>query len=441
MKFNSILYQQITSNIRASQRRVVVTGMGIVSPLGVGKSSFKNLINSESGISSYTPEYDFPSKVAARVPTSEYNPYSYEPFIPLDYMTKGDLRSMPLFIQYAIATATMALKDAGLDKLTEDQKERMGVCFGSGIGSLLDTGNVWDNLKQNKYSKITPFYVPRILTNMAAGHISIRFGLQGPNHSVSTACTTGAHSLGDAFRFIQYGDADIMVAGGTEASIHELSLAGFSRAKSLSTKYNASPKESSRPFDSNRDGFVIGEGAGAVILEELTHAKARGATIYAELKGYGLSGDAYHMTAPHESGRGAIKAMKRALETGGVEAAQVDYINAHATSTEKGDAIENFAIKQVFQDSLDKLAVSSNKGAIGHLLGAAGAVEAIFTILSIYESILPPTLNLHNPGEPNEDFNLNYVPLIAQKNANLKIALSNSFGFGGTNASLCFSKF
>lgn len=440
----------------SGRRRVVVTGLGVVTPLGVGvKGVFERLVEGKGGVVQYEPRLssqvkvvdegevvNVPSKVAGLVPRPGCNPYKFTEFRASEWVNVEGERLQSPFIQFALSATRQALEDAEWVNVTDKDKERTGVCFGSGIGSLLDSISTWNTLEKRGYSRVSPFYVPRILTNMAAGHISIQYGFQGPNHSVSTACTTGAHSIGDAFRFIQYGDAEVMVAGGSEASINALSMSGFARARSLSTKFNHSPLEASRPFDRDRDGFVIGEGAGAVVLEELCHAQNRGARIYAELKGYGLTGDAHHITSPPDSGLGAQRAMKRALETAGMSAAQIDYVNAHATSTGKGDAIENFAIKQVFPGRDSSLAVSSSKGSIGHLLGAAGAVEAIFTILALHQGILPPTLNLHNPGDPKSDFTFNYVPIHAQTpKIKPRAALTNSFGFGGTNASLCFTSF
>ncbi|KAI9845243.1 MAG: putative PKS/NRPS-like protein biosynthetic cluster [Sclerophora amabilis] len=337
------------------------------------------------------------------------------------------------------------MDDAGWIPTSNEEQEATGVCLGSGIGSLDDAYDSSVAFEKSGYKKISPLFVPRLLINLAAGHLSMIHGLKGPNHAVTTACTTGAHSIGDASRFIAFGDADVMVAGGSESCIHPLAIAGFARAKSLATEYNDRPEAASRPFDRDRCGFVIGEGAGVLVLEELEHAKARGARIYAEMRGYGTSGEAYHMTAPRESGEGAFLAMKRALKNAKTPPSSIDYINAHATSTTLGDAAENAAIKKLLlgndgKHSAAEINVSSTKGAVGHLLGAAGAVEAIFTIMAIEQGILPPTLNLDNLSEPQEDFTCNYVPITPQDRP-VEVALSNSFGFGGTSASLCFAKY
>ncbi|KAF9325244.1 Mitochondrial beta-keto-acyl synthase [Podila minutissima] len=430
----------------AHVRRVVVTGLGLVTPLGIGvEQSWSRLISGECGVVSLKdlpspnglPGFEtLPSQVGAIVKRTGGKELGG--FDSTEWLERGDEKRMAMFTQYAIAAARMAIKDAQWENTTEDEKERTGVCLGSGIGSLDDMASTTLAYAENGYKKMSPMFVPKILINMAAGHLTMKFGFKGPNHAVSTACTTGAHSIGDAMRFIQYGDADVMVAGGSEACIHPLAVAGFAKAKSLATKYNDSPSEASRPFDRDRDGFVIGEGAGVLVLEEYEHAKRRGAHIYAELRGYGLSGDAHHMTAPPENGTGAAMAMRRALKAARLTPADVGYINAHATSTQLGDIAENRAIKAVFDGHHDSLAVSSTKGAVGHLLGAAGAVEAIFSILAVKHDILPPTLNLYNHDDSGE-FTLNYVPLKAQEKV-LKAAITNSFGFGGTNASLCFAK-
>ncbi|KAL9097560.1 MAG: hypothetical protein Q9165_000456 [Trypethelium subeluteriae] len=354
-------------------------------------------------------------------------------------------RKMALFAQFAITAAEEALNDSGWAPETLEERESTGVHVGSGIGSFDDVYDTSVAYNSGGYKKVSPLFVPRLLINLGAGHISMRYGLKGPNQSATTACTTGAHSIGDAARLIAFGDADVMIAGGAESCIHPLAMAGFARARSLATEWNETPHLASRPFDRARAGFVIGEGAGVIILEELEHAKARGARIYAELRGYGLSADAYHMTAPREDGEGPLLAMKRALKHAGISPRAVDYINAHGSSTILGDAAENRAVKSLLlgeegKQTATDINVSSTKGAIGHLLGAAGAVEAIFTILSISENIMPPTLNLECPGDPPEDFDCNYVPNTAQ-HRRVEVALTNSFGFGGTNASLCFSKY
>ncbi|KAI8997695.1 beta-ketoacyl synthase [Pilobolus umbonatus] len=408
-----------------SRRRVVVTGLGL------------NLLESQCGIVSLANKPGFenlPVRIGAEIPQGTLEEGK---FAAADWLDRGDERIMAKFSQYAISAARQALKDAEWNPETEEEKERTGVCIGSGMGSLEDIVDTSTAYSTGGYKKVSPMFIPRILINMAAGHLTMKYGFKGPNHAVSTACTTGAHSIGDAMRFIQYDDADVMVAGGTESSMHPLAIAGFARAKSLAAQYDDNPSEASRPFDKDRCGFVMGEGSGMVILEEYEHAKKRGAKIYAELKGYGLSGDAHHMTSPPSHGEGAVRSMRRALKVANMSPADIDYVNAHATSTPAGDIAENRAIKTVFDGYWNKLNVSSTKGATGHLLGAAGAVEAIFTILSIHHNILPPTLNLHNPD--SEEFNLNYVPLVTQEKE-IRAAITNSFGFGGTNATLCFSK-
>ncbi|KAK9766094.1 Mitochondrial beta-keto-acyl synthase [Basidiobolus ranarum] len=432
-------------------RRVVVTGLGLVTPLATGvKASWERLVNSDSGLISLTKkdrpdnfahtqhDYDgLPSTVAGVVLRGSK---TQNLFNPAEWLERGDERKMADFTQYALCAAQQALEDAGWLPDKEEDRIRTGVCVGSGIGSVEDIASTANTYYSQGYRRVSPMFIPRILINMAAGHLTLKYGFKGPNHAASTACTTGAHSIGDAMRFIQYGDADVMIAGGSEASINPLSIAGFARAKSLSTGFNDNPTAASRPFDQGRDGFVIGEGAGIVVLEELEHAKKRGAHIYAEIRGYGLSGDANHMTAPPEDGNGAARAMKRAMEIAGLAASQIDYINAHATSTPLGDAAENRAIQSIFKDEdAKRIAVSSTKSAIGHLLGAAGAVEAIFSILAVNKNIVPPTLNFEQPTCQKE-FNLNYVPKFAQEKE-VRAAITNSFGFGGTNASLCFSKY
>lgn len=374
------------------------------------------------------------SKVAAVVPcgtkTGEFNADLW--------LNSKEHRSVARFIGYALCAADEALKDAKWAPTEQEQKERTGVSIGGGIGSITDVLEAAQLICEKRLRRLSPFFIPRILINMASGHVSMKYGFQGPNHAAVTACATGAHSIGDAARMIQFGDSNVMVAGGTESSIDALSIAGFCRSRALTTKHNSIPLEASRPFDCDRDGFVIGEGSGVLVLEELEHAKERGAKIYAEIRGYGMSGDAYHITQPHNDGRGAVLAMTRALKQSGLHPNQVDYINAHATSTPLGDAVEAIAIKTVFSEHATSgaLAFSSTKGAIGHLLGAAGAVEAIFAILAVHHGIAPLTLNLNKPDPLFKD---NFMPLTASKEMTVRAALSNSFGFGGTNASLLFT--
>ncbi|KAI0010123.1 putative 3-oxoacyl--synthase [Xylariaceae sp. FL0662B] len=426
-------------------RRVVVTGLGAITPLGVGvRNSWNRLIASKSGIVSvagFEPQKrwrDLTSTVAGIVPKSGTDEGRWRPD---DWLSATDQRRMSTFAQYALAASEMALEDAAWKPTEQMDLEVTGVCLGSGIGNLDDIYSTSLAYEEGGYKKVSPLFVPKILINMAAGHIAMRYGFQGPNHAVTTACTTGAHSIGDASRFIACEDADVMVAGGAESCIHPLTFAGFGRSRSLSTAFNDDPPASSRPFDRQRNGFVVSEGAAVVVLEELEHAKARGAQIYAELKGYGTSGDAYHMTAPREDGSGAFLSMKKALKSAGIKPHQVDYINAHATSTPIGDVAEALAIRSLMvgeEGYLDEshVAVSSTKGSIGHLLGAAGAIEAIFSILAITENTLPPTLNLYDPTVQPK-FNL--VPLEAQEKE-VNVTLSNSFGFGGVNATLVFSR-
>ncbi|KAK3322507.1 3-oxoacyl--synthase [Apodospora peruviana] len=426
-------------------RRVVVTGLGAITPLGVGvRPTWRRLITGESGIitvSDLEPRdrwRDLTSTVAGLVPKGSISTNSWRP---TDWIDGAEQRRMSLFTQYAIAAAEMALADAGWKPSSQEDLDTTGVCLGSGIGNLEELYNTSVAYEKDGYKKVSPLFVPKILINLAAGHISMKYGFRGPNHAATTACTTGAHSIGDASRFIAFGDADVMVAGGAESCIHPLTFAGFGRSRSLSTVFNHDPASSCRPFDKDRAGFVVSEGAAVVVLEELEHAKARGAQILAELKGYGCSGDAHHMTAPREDGSGAFLAMKRALMNATIKPAEVDYINAHATGTQVGDAAEVAAIRSLMlgEEGVDhetKITVSSTKGALGHLLGAAGAIEAVFSVLAIAENILPPTLNLHSP---NVGAQFNFVPLQAQ-GKEVKVAMSNSFGFGGTNASLVFSE-
>ncbi|KAF9607771.1 hypothetical protein IFM89_000118 [Coptis chinensis] len=436
---------------RVPQRRVVVTGLGMVTPLGCGvETTWKRLIEGSCGIREITIDdlkmngfdrdtqiYTFDqltSKVAAVVPcgtnAGEFNQDLW--------LNTKEHRSIARFIAYALCSTDEALRDANWFPTELDKKERTGVSIGAGTGSISDILDAAQMICEKRLRRLSPFFIPRILINMAAGHVSMRYGFKGPNHAAVTACATGAHSIGDAARMIQFGDSDVMVAGGTESSIDALSIAGFCRSRALATKYNSIPQEASRPFDCGRDGFVIGEGSGVVVLEELEHAQERGAKIYAEVRGYGMSGDAYHITQPHTDGRGAILAMSSAIKQSGLNPNQVNYVNAHATSTPLGDAIEASAIKTVFSEHATSgaLALSSTKGATGHLLGAAGAVEAIFTVLALYHGIAPLTLNLSSPDPIFRD---NFMPLTTSTEMNIRAALSNSFGFGGTNASLLFA--
>ncbi len=412
-------------------RRVVVTGMGLLTSIGNNKeTSWNNLINTQSGIKkiNHFDVSNFPAKIGGYISN---NPEEEHYFNESSFLELRDINRNDRFIQYGLIAAKMAIEDAGIDSISDEDKLKAGVSVGSGIGGLetIYEGSLTINSKEPK--KLSPFFIPSSLVNLLSGQISIKYGFKGPNHSVVTACATGAHSIGDSSEMIKRGAADVMIAGGSEAAVCKLGIAGFCAARSLSTKYNETPSEASRPWDKDRDGFVMGEGAGIVVLEEMNYAKKRGANIYAELVGYGMSGDAHHITAPAEDGDGGYRAMKAALDMANLSSDKVDYINAHGTSTVKGDEIELNAIKRLFNH---KLFVSSTKSSIGHLLGAAGSVESIFSIMSLNSNILPATLNLNNPIETS---NINLIPKIPLEK-NISYALSNSFGFGGTNTALLF---
>ncbi|MCA8927149.1 MAG: beta-ketoacyl-ACP synthase II [Alphaproteobacteria bacterium] len=417
-------------------RRVVVTGLGLVTPLGCGvEATWERLVAGQSGlkrIDRFNVD-DLPCKVAGQLPVGATEDGLWNPD---DWVEKREQRKIDPFITYGIAAAQQAVDDSGWVPGDEQARCRTGVMIGSGIGGL---GTIYENsiiLETKGPRRISPFFIPAALINLVSGQVSIRFGFKGPNHAPVTACATGAHAIGDAARLIAFDDADVMVAGGSEAAICRLGIAGFAAARALSTGYNDEPERASRPWDIGRDGFVMGEGAGVVVLEEYEHAKARGAKIYAELRGYGLSGDAHHITAPAEDGDGGYRAMVGALKRADLSVADIDYINAHGTSTPLGDEIELGAVKRLFGKHAYDLAMSSTKSAIGHLLGAAGAVEGIFSILAMRDGILPPTLNLEQPSEACD---LNLVAKTAQRRE-IRAVLSNSFGFGGTNASLIFAK-
>ena len=416
-------------------RRVVITGLGMVTPLACGvEATWSRLLDGQSGAGPIT-RFDATNvltKYACEVP---YGDGSDGTFNPDDWMEPKDRRKVDDFILYGMAAAQMAVEDSGWLPQDDEGRERTGVMIGSGIGGLNSIAETALLIKEKGARRVSPFFIPGALINLVSGQVSIRYGFKGPNHAVVTACSTGAHAIGDASRLIQWGDADVMIAGGTESPISEIGVAGFNACKALSTKRADEPTKASRPYDDDRDGFVIGEGAGVVVLEEYEHAKARGAKIYAEVLGYGMSGDAYHITAPAEDGDGAFRSMSAALKRAGITPGDVDYINAHGTST-MADTIELAAVERLLGNSAAGVTMSSTKSSIGHLLGAAGAVEAIFCVLALRDQIAPPTINLDNPAvEPKLDLAANKA--VPRK---IDIALSNSFGFGGTNASLVLGK-
>ncbi len=409
-------------------RRVVVTGVGMITPLGTGtEKSWKALLEGRSGIrriTRFNPE-GLPCQIAGEVPDFDID----------RFIEAKEQKKMDRFIHFGLAAATMAMEDSGV-KISEDNAERAGVIIGSGVGGLPAIEHYSNVLQEKGFRRITPFFIPMVIINLVAGHISIRFGAKGPNSAVATACASGTHAIGDALKLIQSGVADIMIAGGTEAVITPLGVGGFSAMKALSTR-NDEPQRASRPFDSDRDGFIMGEGAGMLILEELEHALQRGARIYAEVIGYGMTGDAHHITSPSPGGEGAARCMRAALRDADIEPSIIDYINAHGTSTRFGDELETTAIKNVFGGHAYKIAVSSTKSMTGHLLGAAGGIEAVITTLSLVHNIAPPTINLE---KPDPECDLDYVPNNARA-MNINCAMSNSFGFGGTNACLVFRKY
>ena len=417
-------------------RRVVVTGLGILSPLGCGvETVWRRLLASESGISTIErfEVADLPCRIAGMIPQGDGSNGTYNAD---QWMEAKERRKVDNFVVYAMCAARQALEDAGWKPKTPEEQNSTGVMIGSGIGGIEGIADTALLLKERGPRRVSPFFIPGRIINLASGYVSIEHGLKGPNHAVVTACSTGAHAIGDAGRMVALGDADVMVAGGTESPVNRISFAGFSAVRALSTGFNDTPQKASRPYDKDRDGFVMGEGAGCVVLEEYEHAKARGAKIYAELIGYGLSGDAYHITAPSPDGDGALRCMQAAVKRAGIQAGDIDYINAHGTSTPLGDEIELGAVQRLVGNSASRVSMSSTKSSIGHLLGAAGAVEAIFSVLAIRDNVAPPTLNLDNPSVETP---IDLVPHKARKR-DIDIALSNSFGFGGTNASLVFRR-
>jgi len=417
-------------------RRVVVTGMGIACPLGIGVSHvWQRLLAGESGISAIQSfdTSDLTAKIAGQIPQGAKEDGRLDM---ADWIPSKDIKKMDKFIQFAMVAASEAVEDSGWVPANEEDRCATGVMIGSGIGGLETIYDAALLLHEGKTRRLSPFFIPSALINLASGHVSIKYGFKGPNHAVVTACATGVHAIGDASRLIMWGDADVMVAGGAEAAVNKIGIAGFCASRALSTAFNDTPAKGSRPWDRDRDGFVMGEGAGVVVLEEYEHAKARGAKIYAEISGYGMSGDAHHITAPAEGHDGAFRAMKAALRNGGVNPEDVQYINAHGTSTPLGDDLELEAVERFFGDNAKNIAMSSTKSATGHLLGAAGAIEAVFSIMAIRDQVVPPTLNLDHPSRESV---IDRVAHTAQERP-VTVALSNSFGFGGTNASILFKK-
>ena len=418
-------------------KRIVVTGMGAVTPLGCGvEPTWARLVKGESGVRKVErfEVSDLACRIAGQIPRGDGSNATYNPD---QWMEPKEQRKVDEFITFAMCAARQALDDAGWHPQSHDQQTRTGVLIGSGIGGIEGIASVAVTLHEKGPRRVTPFFIPGRIINLASGYVSIEFGLKGPNHSVVTACSTGAHAIGDAARMIMFGDADVMLAGGTESPVNRISLAGFAALRALSTAFNEEPTRASRPYDKDRNGFVMGEGAGVVVLESLEHAKARGAKIYAELIGYGLSGDAYHITAPAPDGDGAFRCMSAAVKRAGLSIGDIDYINAHGTSTPLGDEIELGAVQRLAGNAAGKISMSSTKSCIGHLLGAAGAVEAIFSILAIRDGIAPPTINLDNPSVETP---IDLVPHRARRRE-ITTALSNSFGFGGTNASLVLRRY
>ena len=419
------------------KRRVVISGIGLVTPLGLGQSkNWNSLISGKSGINFLNSfdASDLSCRIGGEIPSGP----SFEGKLDLnEWLNIKEQRKLDRFIMLGLVAAAEAIKDSDIEISNEEVSKKTGVIVGSGIGGLKTISETSILLEEKGPRRISPFFIPSSLINLISGQISIKYGFKGPNHSVVTACSTGSHAIGDAYRIISTCDADIMIAGGAEAAICKLGVAGFAAARALSTSFNENPTEASRPWDKNRDGFVMGEGAGILVLEEFEHAKKRGAKIYAEIIGYGMSGDAYHITAPEPSGAGALSAMTNALKNAKLNQEKIDYINAHGTSTPLGDLIELQAVSKLFNNNVSNLLMSSTKSSIGHLLGAAGAVEAIFSILAMKNNVAPPTINLHHKAEEAKDFNL--VPNSSIEK-NINYSLSNSFGFGGTNASLVFKK-